>query len=139
MSAFDQCHDQVVRALEKAGWRLEKAPLRVQVESRVAYIDAEMSRGMNGKRESLLLLEVKCFATKNATTTELYEAIGQYLVYRAMIVEREKPHAVYLAVPEHNFSDIFDSPVMRVLKESQIKVIVVNLEIEEVVKWIETL
>jgi hypothetical protein len=86
----------------------------------------------------MLLAEIKCLSSQNATTTELYEALGQYLVYRAMIFERRLPHSVYLAVPEGEFNAIFDVSVMRVVSESQIRIVVVNLETERVVKWIET-
>jgi hypothetical protein len=138
MPAFDQCHEQVVHALQKEQWQVVKAPLRVQVDSRVAYIDVEMARGANGSREYMLLAEIKCLSGQDATTTELYEALGQYLVYRAMIFERSLPHSVYLAVPESEFNAIFDVSVMRVVNESQIRIVVVNLETERLVKWIET-
>jgi hypothetical protein len=49
------------------------------------------------------------------------------------------PHTVFLAVPEHIFTAVFDTPVMRVVRESQIKIVIVNLETERVVRWIETL
>lgn len=137
MPAVDQCQEQIVRALQKEGWQVVKAPLRLQVDLRVAYIDVEMSRDANGSRESMLLVEIKCFSGPDASTTELYEALGQYLVYRAMILEWGLPHSVYLAVPEGGFNDIFDGSVMRVVNESRVRIVVVNLEAERVVKWIE--
>ncbi len=137
MPAIDQCQEKIVRALQKEGWQVVRAPLRVQVDLRVACIDVEMSRGVNGSRELLLLAEIKCLSGEDANTAELYEALGQYLVYRAMIFERKLPHSVYLAVPEGAFDDIFDVAVMRVVNESRIRIVVVNVETERVVKWIE--
>lgn len=137
MSAFDQCHDQVVRALEKAGWRIEQSPFKLRLMYRFAYVDLEISRGTNGNREQMLLVEVKCFPDPKDTTRDLYTSIGQYLVYRAMILERGLPHSLFLAVPETIFTTTFDPAVMQVMKSSQIKVVVVDLEQEIVTRWME--
>jgi len=136
MSAFDQCHEQVVRALEKAGWEVVQSPFRLRLFYRFVYVDLEVARGTNGSREQMLLVEVKCFPDPKNTTRDLYTSIGQYLVYRAMIREKGLPHSVYLAVPETIFSAVFDPAVMQVVKDSQIKIVVVNLEEERIVQWI---
>jgi hypothetical protein len=75
MPAFDQCHEQVVRALQNEGWQVIKAPLRVRFKSRQVYIDVEMSRGTNGNHELMVVVEIKCFPDEAATTPDLYEAI----------------------------------------------------------------
>ncbi len=136
--AFDVCHEQIVRALEKAGWHLESAPFKLVFEPRTVYVDVQMSRGVDGSREQIVLVEVKCFPDEHSTTRDLYAAIGQYLVYRAMLLELRMLHALYLAVPENSFDVVFDAIVMRVIGETQIKVVVVNLDSETVVRWIET-
>jgi hypothetical protein len=136
MPAFDACHDQVVRALEKEGWRVEIEPYRLALPPRVGYVDIRLSRGRNGRLEQLLLVEVKCFPDEDDTTRDLYISIGQYLIYRALIVELELPDALYLAVPSDIFSLIFDRSVMRVVNESKIRLVIVNLEMETIVEWI---
>ena len=75
MPALDQCHDQVVRALQKDGWQLEKAPFKLYVHPRTAYVDVAMSRGVNGNRQHIMLVEVKCFPDPNNHSRELYTAI----------------------------------------------------------------
>ncbi|MBI5667494.1 MAG: hypothetical protein HZC41_05755 [Chloroflexi bacterium] len=136
MPAFDQCHDQVVRALQKEGWTLESSPHKLSLPPRVVYVDLQMSRRTNGTREHMMLVEVKCFPDEASTTHDLYSSIGQYLVYRAMIQELELPFSLYLAVPETIFELVFDQPIMRVIQESDIRIVVINLGREEVVKWI---
>ncbi len=137
MPAFDACHEQVVRALQKAGWRLEGAPARVSTPYRTVYIDLEMSQGLNGSLQHIMFLEVKCFPDKNSTTTDLYISLGQYLIYRAMLIETLQTAPLYLAVPETIFATVFDKAVMGAVGDSHIRLVVINLDEEEVVKWIE--
>jgi hypothetical protein len=136
--AFDVCHEQIVRALEKAGWRLESTPFKLAFEARTVYVDVQMSRGVDGSREQIVLVEVKCFPDEHSTTRDLYTAIGQYLVYRAMLMELGMPYVLYLAVPDNSFEVVFDAIVMRVIEETQIKIVVVNVNTEQVVRWIES-
>ena len=136
MPAFDQCHEQVVHALQKEGWRLEQSSVSLFFDDRYAYVDMRVSRGSNGNHEQILLLEVKCFPDKDSTTRDLYTAIGQYLVYRAMIQELRKPYGIYLSIPHLIFDEIFDVSVMRVIQETRINIVVINLESETIVKWI---
>jgi hypothetical protein len=137
MPAFDVCHDQVVRALNKVGWQVDRAPYRVSAPYRTIFIDLKLSFGSNGNHQQILLVEIKCFPDENSTTKELYASFGQYLVYRAMLMELGRMSPIYLAVPETIFLKIFDIAVMQTVGDNQIKVVVVNLEAEEVIKWIE--
>lgn len=137
MPKFDQCHNQVVKALEADGWHLEAAPSKLYLSYRYGYVDLRMSRGRNGRSEQILLVEVKCFPDEKSTTRELYESVGQYLIYRAMIMELKYDYSLYLAVPQHIFNRIFDQAVMRTITETRIKLVVIDLEAERVVQWVE--
>jgi hypothetical protein len=79
---------------------------------------------------------VKCFPDEESTTRDLYTSIGQYLVYRAMINQLNLPDVLYLAVPETIFTAIFDQSVLRVIAESKINLMIVDLVTETVVQWI---
>lgn len=139
MPAFDQCHHQVVRALQKEGWRVDHSPFNVLTSfRRTIHIDLEVSRSVNGNRRQVLLIEVKCFPDENSTTRDLYTSIGQYLVYRAILVSKRLAEVLYLSIPEAIFNDIFDEAVIQVMREGQIKVVVIGLENEVVVQWIES-
>lgn len=137
MPAVDQCHDQVVRALEKSGWRLYRSPANFFTPERTVFIDMELSRRQNGTSEQIILVEVKCFPESGSMTKELYSSIGQYLVYRAILQELELVYDLYLSVPQHIFVSLFDSAVNRVINDNQLKLVIIDLESEEVVKWIE--
>lgn len=136
MPALDHCHEQVVRALEKAGWQLFRSPANFFTPSRTVYIDLEMTRQINGTRQQMMLVEVKCFPGNHGTTKELYSAIGQYLIYRAILNELELAYTLYLSVPLSIFEQVFESAVMQVVNESRINIVVIDLNNEEITQWI---
>jgi hypothetical protein len=136
MPALDQCHPQIVRALEKDGWAVDPFPVRLTVETRTVYVDVRASRTRNGNQSVVLLSEIKCFPDTTNTTRDLYTAIGQYIMYRAMLVELGARFPLYLTVPNHIYETAFDSIVERAISNSQINLIVVDIETEAVVRWI---
>lgn len=137
MPALDYCHPHVVRALEKDGWQVSDRPVKVDTANRTVYIDLEATRRINGNRQHIVLGEIKCFPDRNNTTREIYIALGQYLIYRAVLAERGFGVPIYLAIPELVFETVFDSTVHRAIRDNRIKLLVVNLESETVVRWIE--
>lgn len=137
MPALDYCHPHIVRALENDGWTVDAQPRRFYVEGRTVFIDIHATRGVNGDRQQMLLAEIKCFPDRLSTTHDLYTAIGQYIVYRAVLNELRNPTTLYLAIPEAVYLNIFDSTVMRAIKDSNIKLVIVHLEQERIVQWIE--
>jgi hypothetical protein len=137
MPTLDHCHQNVVHALEKEGWKVAPIPLRVEVEMRLIYVDIEAQRQRNGKRDQILLAEIKCFPDRNSTTTDLYQAIGQYLLYRATLFHAEIVAPLYLAIPYDVYHKVFDLPARTVCSESKIKLLIVNLQTETIVEWIE--
>lgn len=134
--ALDQCHQQVVKALEKDGWMVAKKPTKLYSEDRQVFIDILAERGANGSQEQIILSEVKCFPDRNDTTREIYIAFGQYLVYRALIAELKRQIPLYLAIPEDAYQTIFDPVIQRVVNDNQVKLLVVDLETEIITRWI---
>ena len=137
MPALDYCHPHIVHALEKDGWAVDVQPRQFYVEGRTVYIDIHAARGVNGDRQQILLAEIKCFPNRSSTTRELYIAIGQYIIYRAVLNELQNQTTLYLAIPETVYQSIFDSTVMRAINDSNIKLVIVNLEQEQIVQWNE--
>ncbi|MDX2075270.1 MAG: element excision factor XisH family protein [bacterium] len=135
MPAIDICQPQVIRALEKDGWNVQQSPFHLADERRSIFVDALMIKGINGTRQQLLLTEIKCFSQINSMTHDLYSAIGQYLIYRALLQKTQNSIPLYLVVPLFAYETIFDNAVMRVISETAINLIVVNLDMEEIVQW----
>jgi hypothetical protein len=135
MPALDRCHPIVERALQKEGWRVS-SPGRFSTEERDIYIDILASRQQNGAAQQLLLVEVKCFLEGLNLTQELYTALGQYLVYRAMLKLLQNNTPLYLAIPRTIFEQL-DAAIMDAIADNKIKVIVVDFEVEAITRWIE--
>ncbi len=134
--ALDQCHQQVVRALENDGWIVAKKPTKLYSEDRQVFIDILAERGANGSQQQIILSEVKCFPDRGDTTREVYIAFGQYLVYRALLAELKRQIPLYLAIPEDAYNEIFDPVLQRAVNDNQVKLLIVNLETETIVRWI---
>ena len=96
-----------------------------------------VAHGFNGNGRTILLVEVKCFPPDSDRNAELYSAIGQYLIYRAMLVENDDETALYLSIPLVEFAKLTDNAFKRVIRENSIKLIIVNLEAERIVEWVE--
>jgi hypothetical protein len=84
-----------------------------------------------------LLAEVKCFRDKDSATREVYESIGQYIVYRSMLALENLPIPLYLAIPSDAYDEIFDDVLLHVIDENRIKLVIVNLETETIAQWKE--
>jgi hypothetical protein len=67
----------------------------------------------------------------------MYVSIGQYLVYAALLEELKDTTPLYLAIPEHAYAEYFDRVIQRVIQNHHIRLIIVNLDKEEIVRWIE--
>jgi hypothetical protein len=138
MPALDQCHSQIVHALEKAGWRVYPGPFVIPITGiRRLFVDIYARSNHTNGHPAIIAVEVKCFPEPNTELNELYTAIGQYLVYRALLRERGSEASLYLAVPVHAFEGIFQQLATQVIRESGIKIIVVDLESEVIRQWLE--
>jgi XisH protein len=137
MPRFDQCHEQVVHSLQKEGWRVEGQHVQLTSEERTAFVDIQARRPLNGTVEQVLLAEVKCFPNEESYTTQIYTAIGQYLVYRMMIEEANLSIPLYLSIPETTYTELFDSIIMKMIQRYQIKLMIVNIVEEGIVRWME--
>lgn len=102
MPRLDQCHSQIVRALEKTGWIVGDRPYILPVAGRrPLQIDLYARRATNGSPQTIIVVEVKCFADERAELNELYTAIGQYTLYRSLLRQRGITDFLFLAVPVH--------------------------------------
>ncbi len=137
MPKYDTCHEQVMRALQKDGWRIVAEQSVIMAHKRKGIVDIRAAREINGSRQQILLVEVKCFPDREDTTQELYTAIGQYIVYRAIMVQLTMNIPPYLAVPDEVFANTFDLSVRWAINDSRVKLIIVDVEMEIIKQWIE--
>jgi hypothetical protein len=134
MSKLDSCHYEVVHALEKQGWTVDPKPLALvdRISAMMIRIDLYAEREENQR----IIVEVKCYPEHNKTQ-ELYISFGQYIMYRAFLQIRDIDAPLYLAVPKPIFDTHFHRVIRKAIQDNGIKLIVVDVEAEEIVEWIE--
>ncbi|MBI5671078.1 MAG: XisH protein [Chloroflexi bacterium] len=134
---LDQCHKQVVNALQNAGWDVDPSMYFLRVEGVTVFADIR-ARHVNGKPRQIIVVEVKCFPDTRSDMDELYQAIGQYVIYRNILKATNKPGTPYLAIPLEAYNRLFRKMVVSAtINELQIKLILVDVEREETVRWID--
>jgi hypothetical protein len=138
MPALDQCHEQVVRALEKEGWDVHERPFVLPVtRRRRLYIDIHAEQSTRSQAQSIIVVEVKCFPEADSELNDLYTAIGQYVIYRDLLRRRGVDNPLYLAVPVQAYNGVFKQMAMTVVSEIRIKMVVIDMDKEVVERWIE--
>jgi hypothetical protein len=137
MPTIDQCEPQVVRAFEKAGWIVTHQPFYIRLSGgESAYADLRLRRPEQSL--AIIVLEVKCFAQKRSLQDEFYHAVGQYLFYGRVLAIGRIEAPLYLTVPEAIYRSFFSRrAVQAVIQQSQIKIITIDIQREEIVQWID--
>ena len=117
--AKDFFHDHVRAALEQSGWTITDDPLTYDFGFTSYKIDlgAEQMFGAR-KGPELIAVEVKSFLGPSKVY-QLHAAFGQYLNYKAALMQKDPERKLVLAVP----MELYDS----LLKEELIKVSLVAL------------
>jgi hypothetical protein len=136
--ALDSCHEQVVNALEKAGWDVYPKIYYIETQDIIVNPDIQARRGVNGSSRQIIVVEVKCFVDENSDQDELYRAIGQYLIYRNVLQVKSISATLYLAIPNHVYLRLFLGEVVTAtVDEAKIKLLVVDIDREEIVQWLD--
>jgi hypothetical protein len=137
MPAYDNCEPQIITALQKEGWRILNKPYVIRGDQHNALADFNMQRGVNGRSEQIIVLEVKCFNNPKTDMQELYTAVGQYGFYQEALLREQIFHPLYLAVPLEAYKRLTqDANIKSLLIRFAIKLVVIDTDQEEVVQWI---
>ena len=138
MPKYNYCQGQVVNALRKDGWTVAPKSLFLTDAFRNdAYIDLDATRGANGTITQHIYVEVKCFG-RPKETAEFHRAIGQYIMYRGILNRVGLLAPLYLVVPSRSFSVYFNRSVLDVMAQHEVKLLIVDIEQEKVLQWIES-
>lgn len=132
MPAKDKYHDIVISALQKDGWTIDSEQVTLHVGERRLWIDL---RARNQERD-IILVEVKSYENLNSPVLFLQQALGQYLMYRAILEENNPPERLYLAVPEQANIEIIQSNLGQlIIARYKVDLIVYDLKREEILEW----
>ena len=134
MPAKDRFHDVVVRALQKNGWTIRSEQVSFLIGRRYIWIDIQAYKDTE---VATTLVEVKGFR-KRSQVENLMEAVGKYVVYRAVIDDAGGEQLpLYLAVPKQAYNGILSETIGKVIrKQINMKLLVVDTGNEEAITWI---
>lgn len=137
MPALDQCEPQVIRALQKAGWIVTHQPLQIRISrDEAVYADLRLVNPEN--TSTIIVVEVKCFSSTRSLLDEFYHAIGQYIVYRNALALGGYNIPIYLSVPDDVYNTFFQRRMVQSsISDVKIRIVTINLQREEIVRWIE--
>ena len=80
-------------------------------------------------------MEIKSFVGRSLMN-DLHGAVGQYVIYRDLIRETEPEYRRYLTIDDITYENFFQRDGIDFLRRaSQIPLIVVDIEKEEIVQW----
>lgn len=137
MSARDFIHENVKAALVKDGWTITADPLIVTYKGVDYFVDLAAERLIELTRgEELIAVEVKSFRARSAQH-EMHSALGQFMVYSTFLRKTQPSRTLFLAIPDVIFDEIFTREAMQmVIDELGVRIIVVDVQREEIVRWI---
>lgn len=139
MPQLDRIHDAVKRALIADGWTItaEQKRLRVAPRAKIfGIVDLLAEQAITAERAGRkIAVEVKSFLS-DSPSTDLMEAIGQYVTYRSWFARVEPDREVWLAVPTAARTNVFDDAgAAVVVTDVDLKLLVVDLVAERVREW----
>lgn len=138
MPAKNLYHDAVVAALIAEGWTITHDPLFMQFGGRDLYIDlgAEQNTLAAERAGEQIAVEIQSFRGASPVRS-LEEALGQYQLYRLILIKQDPNRKLFLAVEQDVYNGILSEPIGRlVLSECAVPVLVFDPDRQEVVRWI---
>jgi len=138
MPRLDEHHESVKKALVKDGWTITNDPFTIDFEDATLFADLAAERTIAAQKENeKIAIEIKTFGS-NSAYDDLEKAFGQYQVYRSFLRKLEPAREIFLAVSDEKYDKIFTRASVKFLvTDLQIKLLVFNAEMEEIVKWIK--
>lgn len=137
MPKLDIIHNSVKNALIKDGWLITDDPYIIQYRRTTLYADLGAERPIAAERNGQkLVVEVKSFIGASKIQ-DLKEALGQYDIYRYLLEETAPDRKLYIAISKVAYNTFFTQDVTQlILNKHQLPIIVVDLETEEIMQWI---
>lgn len=137
MSAKNIYHQVVRQALIADGWTITHDPLPLSYGERDLYVDLGAEQGAiaaerDGER---IAVEIASFLSPSPVR-DLQEAVGQYNVYYALLVENEPNRVLYLAVPERVHESLLSERFGQfIIDRLRIRLLVFDPHKERILQW----
>lgn len=136
MSAKDAFHTVVKTALEKDGWLITHDPYALQAGTLELYVDLGAEKVIAAEKQGQkIAVEIKIFLSPSKIT-ELYAALGRFIIYRIALQKQEANRTLYLAVPSTVYNEFFILPfIQSVIQINQLCLLIYNIEQEAISQW----
>jgi hypothetical protein len=137
MPARDRYHDAIKSALIKDNWAILADPYWIKYKDVDLYADLAAEKPIAIEREGQkIVVEIKSFVGRSLMT-DFHLAIGQYNVYKMLLQETAPEYELYLAIDDITYNNFFQRKGIEFLvRTSQIKFFVVNIDEQEIVQWL---
>ena len=136
MPAKDIYHDAVKNALIKDGWTITADPYPIKYEEVKLFADLAGEKTISASRKGEeIVIEIKSFLSLSPMR-DLETALGQYLIYRALLSIDHPDYQLYLAIGKKIYEGFFQKIAIKFIVETyQIALLIVDFDKEEIVQW----
>ena len=137
MPAKDIYHNAVRFALVKDGWNILTEDYTLEYGGDRLYVDIAAEKSIAAEKQGQkILVEVKSFLGRSFIN-DLEQAVGQYVVYRDILLETELDFELYLAITQGIYKSYFQRQLTQmIINRNQVKLLIVDAESEVIVQWI---
>jgi XisH protein len=137
MPARDIYHNAVKNALIKDSWTITADPYFIKYEDAELYADLAAEKPIAAERQGQkIVVEIKSFVGRSLMY-DFHGALGQYILYRNLIELTAPENRLYLAIDDIVYQDFFQRRAIQAFaRQNQLLLIVVEIEKEEIIQWI---
>lgn len=136
MPAKDIYHHAVRFALVKDGWKILTEDYTLEYGGDRLYVDIAAEKSIAAQKHGRkILVEVKSFLGRSFVN-DLEQAVGQYIVYRDIIIERKLDFQLYLAITKGTYNSYFKRQLAQmIINRNQVNLLIVDSEREVIEEW----
>jgi hypothetical protein len=137
MPAKDIYHDAVKNALIKDGWTITADPYPIKYAEVKLFADLAGDKTLAASRqERQIVIEIKSFLSRSPMR-DFETALGQYLIYKALLAIDHPEKQLYLAIGQTIYEDFFQQIAIKyILEKYNVSLLIVDLQKEEIITWI---
>ncbi len=137
MPARDLYHDAARNALVEDGWTITHDPYKVQLGKKDLFIDLGAKKLLAAEKgERKIAVEVKSFVGRSEVE-DLRNALGQFVLYRNVLKEKDPGREIFLAIRASVFIDVFQEPLGEMLiRNGEVRLIVFDQTKERILRWV---
>lgn len=116
MPARNIHHGAVIQALQADGWTITHDPLLIPFGERRLFIDLGAARVTIGaeRGSERIAVEIASFVA-DSPVRDLQEAVGQFVVYRALLAQTEPERSLFLAITTGVYDSVLSEPVGQIV------------------------